>query len=404
MNQVDIADDRAGPLWLALLCTNRFTASLAFMMYAGALPIVMSAWAMSASEAGAIQTAFNLSYALSLVATSWLADRRGAKRVFLTFSWLTAAFGIAFAVFARSYLSGLILFSVLGLVQGGTYGPSIMLIAQSVPGKKRGTAVGWLIAAASLGYFASIAIAGTLANIVSYELAFAICGASPVIGAIAAQIGLHRSPNFIAPRNEVRLAGISSLFTRRSFLLTAGYTAHCWELLGMWAWMPTFLAGALSAQGLGSVRGLIAAALIHLTGFVASVSSGIASDRLGRRTVLIAFATAGAACSFGIGWSLELQFPILLALAALYGFAVIGDSGVLSTAMTESVHPGQLGMALAVRSILGFGAGGLAPLAFGFVMDATGGATGWVWAFTLLGFGGILAVISALLLAPEASA
>ena len=57
-------------LWLFLLCGSRFGASLAFMMYAGALGPVMQAWSLSAGEAGTIQTAFNAGYALSLVMTS----------------------------------------------------------------------------------------------------------------------------------------------------------------------------------------------------------------------------------------------------------------------------------------------------------------------------------------------
>ena len=387
--------------WLVLLCFNRFAASLSFMMYAGTLAVVAAAWGMTASEAGSIQTAFNLCYALSLVVTSWLADRIGAKRVFQVSSWLTAAGAIVFALFAHSYWSGLVLFVILGLVQGGTYGPSIMLVAQGVPARRRGAAVGWLIAAASLGYFGSISLTGTLTSNFGYRIAFLACGIGPVIGAIASQIGLRRKPNFVAPKTVRRSSLLSFLTDRRSLLLTIGYTAHCWELLGMWAWMPAFLTAALAGYKHISVHGLIIAAVIHLSGFAASVSTGIASDRVGRRLVLITLAAAGALCSFIIGWTMSQTMFVLLPLAALYGFTVVGDSGVLSTAMTESVDTGSLGTALAVRSILGFGAGGLAPLAFGLVLDTTPGPSGWGWAFASLGIGGAVATLCAVFLAAD---
>ena len=67
--------------WLTWLCTSRIAVSIAFMMYAGALPQLIQAWAMSAAQAGFIQTAFNVSYAVSLVATGWLSDKLGAQRV-----------------------------------------------------------------------------------------------------------------------------------------------------------------------------------------------------------------------------------------------------------------------------------------------------------------------------------
>ncbi|AWK88447.1 MFS transporter [Azospirillum thermophilum] len=387
------------PLWLFLLCASRFGASLAFMMYAGALAPVMRAWELSAGQAGSVQTAFNLAYALSLVLSSWLADTAGAKRVFLWSGWLTGAAGIAFALFARSYGSGLALFALLGLAQGGTYGTAIMLVAQGVPPARRGAAVGWLLAAGSLGYFASIALAAGLGEALGYRAAFLACAAGPVAAALAASVALRGRPNLTSLRSpRGRGASLRVLADRRSALLTAGYTAHCWELLGMWAWLPAFLGMALAGSG-AAVQGLWIAAAIHLSGCLSSFTMGRASDRLGRRAVLAAMGLLGAACSFTIGWTLGGPIGLVLALGALYGFSALGDSPVLSTAMTESVEPGSLGAALAVRSILGFGAGGLAPLAVGLVLDAAGrDAAGWGWSFALLGVGGALATLAALLL------
>ena len=68
---------------------------------------------------------------------------------------------------------------------------------------------------------------------------------------------------------------------------------------------------------------------------------------------------------------------------------------MLSTAFTEAVRPAYLGSGLALRSLLGFGAGAIAPLAFGAVLDATNPAgvtpPTWGWAFVTLGLGGAAA-------------
>lgn len=392
-----------GSAWLILLYLNRFGASLAFMMYAGALPAVMAAWGMSSGEAGSIQSAFNICYALSLVATSWLSDRLGAKRVLIWSSWAAAAATIAFVAFGHSYSSGLLLFSLVGLAQGGTYTPAIMLVAQGTPGPRRGAAIGWLLAAASLGYFVSIALATAIAAHAGYRLAFLVCAVGPVAGAVAAAFGMRDRPNVVAPRGAgLSPFGLRFLADRRSLLLTAGYTAHCWELLGMWAWMPAFLSPALAERSSWSAAtiGLMIAGAIHLSGAVASFAVGHASDRFGRKAMLVTLGIAGAACSFSVALLAGGPATLLLLLAALYGFAALGDSPVLSTAMTESVDAGSLGMALAVRSILGFGAGGIAPLVFGLVLDAGGGigSGGWGWgaAFATLGIGGVLATLCAL--------
>src|SRR4030095_11241067 len=90
---------------------------------------------------------------------------------------------------------------------------------------------------------------------------------------------------------------------------------------------------------------------------------------------------------------------------ALYGFTALGDSPVLSTALTEAVSAPYLGAALALRSLLGFGAGAVAPIVFGQILDLTNVSgplpTTWGWAFVALGVGGLGATYCAWGLAPD---
>lgn len=370
------------------------------MMYAGALPELMSEWRMTAAQAGSVQTTFNVAYAISLVLTGWLSDRLGARRVFIWSSACTAIVGLLVATFARSFESGLLLFTVFGLCQGGTYTPSIMLIAQGVPSERRGFAIGLLLAGASFGYASSIAIATAAGTSIGYETAFAICGTAPVVALIAGWLGARERPNLIARNHAMGAVPAGQPPRRTSVYLTLGYTAHCWELLGMWAWVPTFLVAALAGSMLSGAlaQGVWIGITLHLSGCIAALTMGHASDRFGRRSVLIALALMGSAFSLLMGWLEGAPAIVLLAMTALYGFAVLGDSPVLSTAISEAVPPNVLGTALAVRSILGFGAGGLAPLAFGAVRDAAPAGLGWILAFSCLGAGGLLAALFAMLL------
>jgi MFS family permease len=188
----------------------------------------------------------------------------------------------------------------------------------------------------------------------------------------------------------------------KAMRLVSGYTCHSWELLGMWAWTPTFVATALAIGGLGSGRsvelGSYLSATFHLMGLIASSSMGALSDRLGRRAVLLGLAATSTVCSFGFGWLIGAPAAIVALVGAVYGFSALGDSPVLSTAFTEAVNPAYLGSGLALRSLLGFGAGAIAPLVFGAVLDATNPAglrTTWGWAFMTLGVGGAAATACA---------
>jgi MFS family permease len=392
---------------LSLICISRFGTSLATMAYAGSLSYLLGAWQMSAAQAGSVQAAYNLTYAVSLLLASWLSDRIGAKLVFSVSVWSAAAAFLAFSIGARSYSSALILISLVGITQGGTYTPSLMLVADEFSPEKRGRAIGWMQSANSFAYLVSLLVSILGSSLRSYAWGFYGNAMGPTAGALAGWLALRSTPNLVHRRSstqEVREGVFKALTSARSVLLTIGYTAHAWEVLGMWAWAPTFLAAAFQSASVTSsaFRAIWIAVSIHLAGAIATLLMGIASDRLGRRRVLILTGLGSAVLSLIYGWCMDLPLAALLLLTFLYGFATQGDSSVLSTAMTEAVPPQYLGTLLALRSITGFGAGAASPLVFGFILDAANPARGlphiWGWSFMMLGAGGAVATIAALML------
>ncbi|MCR6628857.1 MAG: MFS transporter [Magnetospirillum sp.] len=377
-----------------LLCLSRAGICMAAMAYAGALPFLQAAWGMDGAAAGSVQAAYNFANAVALLLASWLSDRLGAKRVYLFSIWAGVAAMALFALFARSHGSALVLAVLVAASQGGAYTPALMLVAEMEPPARRGGAIGGVLAAASFGYVLSISAALGGAALLDYRWGFALCAVGPVAGAAAGSLALRRHPNTVHPRQDGAGDGLWRIMvTPVSLALLAGYTAHCWELLGTWAWAPAFLAHALAGLALGAVpTGLVVACAVHLSGMAANLMAGAASDRWGRPVVLLGIALAGALCSFALGWSAEWGPWAALMLACLASFFVLADSGVLSAAMTEAVPSRHLGTALALRSILGFSAGSLAPVVFGATLDSTGQ---WGWAFMTLGVGGALAAVAA---------
>jgi MFS family permease len=398
--------------WLLSLCAARTFMAANFMTYAACLPVLAREWDMSGAAAGSISTGFQLGYAVSLVVFSALADRIGARRVFLLSGVLSALTAIAFGFFARSYVSALVLYSLVAVSAGGTYTPAIMLLADRYPPARRGGAVGWLIASSSLGYALSLALAGAMLARGGYPLAFGASAVGPIVGLAVAWFALRSTVNVVHPRARGVGFGGEVITNRRVMSLILGYMFHSWELLGMWAWAPAFITASLAVSGSqGSHAVALAATLsasFHVVGLLASSSMGRLSDRLGRRAVLVALAAASTACSLAFGWLIDRPIAVVVAVGIVYGFTAVGDSPVLSTALTEAVRPAYLGSALALRSFAGFSAGALAPLVFGVVLDLTNPGTGaptrWGWAFVALGAGGGLATLCAWTFRPAPAA
>lgn len=395
------------PARLLALCAARVFLFSTFMTVAAVIPLLMRDWALSAAAAGAIVSTFTLCYAVSVFAFGWAADHFGAKRMVLASALAAAATSAAFGFFARDWGSAIVLYALVGLAQGGVYTPLIMVLSDEVSAAKRGNAMGWLIASTSAGYAASLLVAGLGVALGGWQAAFVLCGVLPAAGAALLIGSLQPFAHRVHPRTVGVHPSDEIVRNRTSRLLIAGYTGHSWEVVGMWAWIPAFLAAGFALKGAGvsgaTVSGAYLSGAMHLFGALAAFSMGRLSDRTGRRPLLIALAGAGACVSFTIGWLIHAPSLVLVPLALAYAFVTLGDSPVLTTAISEAVRPGYLGAVLAWRGLAGFGAGAIAPLAVGALLDAAAGAgagpqTSWGTAFAALGLGGAIALICALAL------
>jgi MFS family permease len=396
-------------LWLSGICSSRVFTYLVFSTYAAALPVLQREWGMSAAAAGSIVSGFQISYAVSLVIFSELADRIGAKRVFLWSNFSAATVSLLFAIFARGYYSGLILYALIGFSLGGAYTSGLMMIADRYPTRGRGKAVGFFIASTSLSYALSLGITGAALPWGGYRSSFLLTCMGPLVGSTLAWITLASTPNTVFPRRQGQTFSSEILRKKSAVLFITAYALHGWELLGMWAWTPAFLSACLTIRGseawTAAGYGAYIVGLFHLMGMLASLSMGSLSDRLSRALVILLVASISTACSFVMGWLISFSLILIAAVGMIYAFSAIGDSPILSAGLSENVAPSYLGAAFAVRSFLGFGAGAVSPLVFGSVLDwanpaysETGIYATWGWSYSVLGLGGLGVVLSVCIL------
>jgi MFS family permease len=230
-------------------------------------------------------------------------------------------------------------------------------------------------------------------NFTGWRGALAVVAMLPVISWVLGIYVLRTTPNTVhaRPAGESLLASLPAVWrNRRGMLSIWGYTFHNWELLGLWAWLPAFLTAALVLHGHENPAALALsfAALTYVANIAGSIVGGTMADRWGRTQTILTWSCVSLALSFSIGWMIALPLALLVALACLYNFAGIADSSTHSLVLAESVPPHYLGVAYAVRSVIGFGAGVVSPVVFGWALDASGGSWGWAW--VTLGLGAML--------------
>jgi len=396
-------------VWLAGVCASRMFSATWFVAYSAILPLVREDWGLSARDAGLIQASFHLGFLTSLFIVGFIADRYGSKRAWLTTGVAAWVSPFIFVAFADGFATALWLHALTGLCQGGTYTPVLALINDNVKAERRGRAMGFLIAASSAGYAVALGLAGLVLTFAGWRAALAAIAALPLAAWLLSLRVTRATPNFVHPRpaGESMLAALPAVWRNRKGMLSIwGYTAHNWELLGMWAWLPAFLTAAFMAGGdsakVAAAAGLSLGALTYIANIGGSIVGGTMADRWGRTRTILLWSSVSLVVSFSIGWLMLAPVLLLVALACLYNFAGIADSSTHSTVLAESVPPHYLGVAYAVRSVVGFGAGVVSPVVFGWTLDLAGGGKGsadvfaWGLAWATLGLGALLGPLATL--------
>jgi hypothetical protein len=241
-----------------------------------------------------------------------------------------------------------------GNTQGGLYTPAIMLFSDRYDASRRGR--GSRIS--DCEHLRWICVFTGRVRVMPYLGRIPRCFHRDRLSALGRPdlvlVRIENNPNNIHPRVErLRITTVLQR-NRNARLLIAGYTFHCWELLGMWSWTPAFFAAmiAISGNGFGETAqfGAYLVASMHLIGALASVSMGRLADLLGRRVVLIQVAAIGTCLSLVIGWLTTWPIALLVFIGLVYYFFAIGDSPVLSTALTRGrgtglprIHPRRPG-------------------------------------------------------------
>lgn len=389
--------------WLTLLCLAEIGTMQVFMNYPAVLPLVQEEWHLSASQAGAVFSAYWVGYLGSVLFLTSLTDRVSPKWIYsLSALWAMVA-NLGFAWWAQDFLSAFFFRALTGIGLAGTYAPGMKLVAERFSEESRGLAMGIYTSCFSLGASFSLFFTGILTFHLSWRAAFLFTSAGPALGALIAFLIIkEHSPTTLRP---TRIGPAQVFRNPQALLVITAYTGHSWELFGLRAWIVTFLAACLLQTGtsLSAATDLAAryASVVLLLGAGASLLGGWYSDRWGRGRIILVASLTSSPLTILLGWTFALPFSFVVGLVGLLGIAIMLDSSTLSTAVTEVADPQFIGSTLALHSFSAFLAAAVSPVVFGVILDVASSpmaqwssSTGWGVAFTALGLGALAAPLA----------
>ncbi len=379
----------------AAICIAEILAMSSFASFPALTPFFFEEWELSGADAGWINGVFFFGFMLVGPLSTSITDRIDARNVFLTGCVLAFIGTYGFAFHADDFWSSLPwrFFSGAGL--GCTYMPGLKLLTDRLPEGDQSRSIAFYTACFSAGSALSFLVVGQITLWFTWEIALIAIIAGPPL-AFAMTLIYTRPRTLEKKRPWSQIVNYTPVVRNRFTMgYIIGYVCHTWELVAMRSFMLAFLAYShMLTDAPGWMDVSVITAFAVFLGLPSSILGNELSLKIGRQRsiTIIMILTFFVAC--GIGFTAEMPFAIVVAIASLYGILITADSSSLTAGAVGSAPLDLRGATMAVHSFLGFLGGMLGPVVAGIVLDSAGGPMstfGWgvmfaaVGLFTLIG-------------------
>ncbi|MGH9475291.1 MAG: MFS transporter [Terriglobales bacterium] len=364
------------------------------MLYSLVLTHLITAFGMSKTTAGFLNTLTLIASAVGSLIIGVLADRWGRRRM-LSFSILIYSLFTFACGFSNSVTMLATLRFFLGLGMGGEWNAGAALVAETWPSHWRGRALGIVQSSWAIGYALAALVAGLVLAHASWRWVFFV-GVAPALVTLWIQKGVPEPELWERQRDGPPATPHSELWRRatpRLLALLAMNTCGMFAWWGMFTWLPAYLMLPIAQGGrgfalLGSTEFLL---ILNLCGMLPGyLLFGVIADRWGRKRSIVAYLVIAAAL---VPWFEAARQPgkILLtaSLVAFFGTGFFTGSGILGSELFPTpIRATALGASYNVAR----GLSAFAP----FVIGGYGERHGLSGAFGLCGIAFALAAVSAL--------
>jgi MFS family permease len=386
---------------LALLAVAALLGMTTWFSASAVIPQLRLDWVLSPTTAAWLTISVQLGFVAGALVSATLnvADVFPARRV-IAVSALGAAAVNALVTVVDGAGLGIALRFLTGFFLAGVYPPGLKVMAGWYRSWERGTALGILVGALTLGSAMPHLVNG-LGGLPWRTVVLATSGLTIVGGLVA--LLLVRDGPYPFPRATFDPSQARKVFSNRGTRLASlGYFGHMWELYAMWAWFLVFFSESLAASGKPDPKAAAVATFAVIgSGALGCWLGGILGDRWGRsRTTAAAMAVSGT-CALSIGWLFGGPPALVLAVGLVWGISVVADSAQFSTAVTEVADQSYVGTAVTLQLAVGF----TLTVATIWLVPIVRDASSWGWAFAMLALGPALGIVAMLRLlrSPEAA-
>ncbi|HKB09385.1 MAG TPA: MFS transporter [Vicinamibacterales bacterium] len=374
---------------LALLCLMYLITYVDRVNIATALDAIRRELRLSNTQLGFLQSAFGYPYLLFQIFGGWVGDRFGPRRTLFLCGVVWASATILTGVaggFATLFLCRL----MVGFGEGATFPVATRAMQNWTAVGRRGFAQGLTHSFARLGNAITPPIVAWLIAAVAWRGSFVALGCASLIWVVTwlfyfrdnpsdhpsiSRDELAALPNHGLPEHKVRPRVPWGPLTLRIAPVTIVYFCYGWTLWLYLTWLPLYF---LNEYKYDLKKSALFTSAVFFAGVVGDYLGGVISDRIlhrtgdlqrARRNVVMAGFLGSFACMLPVFITHDLVL-IIVSLGAAFFCAEIVIGPMWSIPMDiagkfSGTAAGMMNTGSALAAIL-------SPIAFGFIIDATG--------------------------------
>jgi MFS family permease len=355
-----------------------------FYGFAAVMPFVSKSLNLNPGQAGLVQGAFGVTYAIGMFVWAPL-GRRMSSRVLYVIGLGGSGLLMLVQAHAASFESLLALRLVIGFFDAAVWVGSMKIILEWFPVKRQGLMMGIILAAYSLAITLDFAagIPYTIAH--GWPQLFSLLGVlTLIVGGIAlvfSRTGPYADPHATASSgNAAGGNNIGAIF--RSRWLYIGILAIFGDLFALAASATWVIPNFIKTQGLPVAMAATVGAVLGLAQIGFLLVGGWVADKIARETVLkigaVLALAAALMCLATTIWTMPV--PVLMLVAVLCGVAVFSGGAIFSL-VGERFGPSLGAPATAYAEVGGVLATFVAPALMGFILEWSDSFTAAFWAF-----------------------
>lgn len=301
-----------------------------------------------------LATSYMIMFIVFCVPSTYVIDRFGFRRSLVVGALLTGVFGLTRALFSSSFTLVIISQFLIAAGQPFLLNITTKAAANWFPFNERATADGLLTMAQYAGFAIPMVLSPILVESMGVKSMLYVFAAVGIVAMVLVLIFVKEKPKVappgpVAEREDFSRKTFAKLIKNRQYVFCL---AVAFVSMGIFNTILTLIESILLPRGITSAEAGIIGAVFVIAGVIGALLIPIFSDRTGIRIKLM-FVIIVILTPLYLALSLVSSFAVLVIVAGLCGFTIMGVAPVLFQHASETGYPVQEGTSLGCLILMG---------------------------------------------------